>query len=51
MSAEVHDDPELLSLGAPFWYELLGKLVNMRNAGKPPQSAEDAAAAKTKPRG
>ena len=32
----------LLSLGAPFWYELLGKLVNMRNAGKPPPSTEDA---------
>ena len=38
----------LLSLGALFWYELLGKLVNMRNAGKPLQSAEDATAAKTK---
>lgn len=36
----------LLSLGAPFWYELLGKLVNMRNAGKPPQTTEDTIAAK-----
>lgn len=41
----------LLSLGAPFWYERLGKLVNMRNAGKPPQTAHNAAAAKTKPGG
>lgn len=26
-----------LSLGAPFWFDLLGKLVNLRSTGKPPQ--------------
>jgi hypothetical protein len=25
-----------LSLGAPFWFDLLNKLVNLRSAGKPP---------------
>ncbi len=27
-----------ISLGAPFWYDILGKLVNLRAAGKPPAS-------------
>ncbi|MFZ4662932.1 MAG: hypothetical protein ACOYNY_38350 [Caldilineaceae bacterium] len=26
-----------LSLGAPFWFDLLGKLVNLRSTGKPPK--------------
>jgi hypothetical protein len=25
------------SLGAPFWFDLLNKLVNLRIAGKPPE--------------
>lgn len=28
------------SLGAPFWFDLLNKLVNLRNAGKPPEKAD-----------
>jgi hypothetical protein len=27
-----------VSLGAPFWFEVLNKLVNLRNAGKKPES-------------
>ena len=27
----------LISLGAPFWFDLLNKLVNLRAAGKPPE--------------
>ncbi|MEA5513378.1 hypothetical protein VB654_04905, partial [Nodularia sp. UHCC 0506] len=27
-----------ISMGAPFWFDLLGKVVNVRNAGKPPTS-------------
>lgn len=30
-----------LSLGAPFWFELLGKLVNLRAAGKKPGSQKE----------
>ena len=31
-----------ISMGAPFWFELLGKVVNVRNTGpKPPSSTED----------
>lgn len=28
-----------ISMGAPFWFELLGKVVNVRNAGKPPATS------------
>ena len=27
-----------ISMGAPFWFDLLGKIVNVRNAAKPPKS-------------
>jgi hypothetical protein len=29
-----------VSLGAPFWFDSLGKLANLRNSGPPPQSTE-----------
>ncbi len=29
-----------LSMGAPFWFDLIGRLVNVRAAGKPPARAE-----------
>jgi hypothetical protein len=29
-----------LSLGAPFWFDLLNKLMNIRNAGKKPQKSD-----------
>lgn len=29
----------LLMLGAPFWFDLLSRLVSLRNAGKPPENA------------
>jgi hypothetical protein len=25
-----------IAMGAPFWFELLGKIINVRNSGKPP---------------
>ncbi|AFZ23174.1 hypothetical protein Cylst_0848 [Cylindrospermum stagnale PCC 7417] len=28
-----------ISMGAPFWFELLGKVVNVRNTGKPPATS------------
>jgi hypothetical protein len=28
-----------VSLGAPFWFDLLNRLVNLRATGKPPESA------------
>jgi hypothetical protein len=28
-----------IAMGAPFWFDLLGKIVNVRNAGKPPASS------------
>ena len=31
-----------VSLGAPFWFDLLNKVVNLRNAGSKPKTAEDA---------
>jgi hypothetical protein len=31
-----------VSLGAPFWFDSLSKLANLRNAGPKPKSAEDA---------
>lgn len=24
-----------VAMGAPFWFDILGKLINVRNAGKP----------------
>jgi hypothetical protein len=30
-----------VSLGAPFWFDLLNKLVNVRAAGKPPETASE----------
>ena len=30
-----------LSLGAPFWFDLLNKLVNLRAAGKKPKTPEE----------
>jgi tetrahydromethanopterin S-methyltransferase subunit G len=30
-----------ISMGAPFWFDLLGKVVNVRNAGSKPASSED----------
>ena len=30
-----------LSFGAPFWFELLGKLINLRSSGKPPSGSAD----------
>jgi hypothetical protein len=27
-----------IAMGAPFWFDLLGKVVNVRNAGRPPAS-------------
>jgi hypothetical protein len=30
-----------VSLGAPFWFDLLNKLVNLRSAGKPPETASE----------
>ena len=35
-----------ISMGAPFWFELLSKLVNLRSAGvKPPRKSENGSAA------
>jgi hypothetical protein len=28
-----------ISMGAPFWFDLLGKVVNVRNSGKPPATS------------
>lgn len=30
-----------ISMGAPFWFEILGKIVNVRNAGQKPASTTD----------
>jgi hypothetical protein len=30
-----------ISLGAPFWFDLLNKIMNVRNAGKKPDSSSD----------
>jgi len=27
-----------IAMGAPFWFEMLGKIINVRNAGKPADS-------------
>jgi hypothetical protein len=34
-----------IAMGAPFWFDLLGKVVNVRNAGKPPASSANPQAA------
>jgi hypothetical protein len=34
-----------VSLGAPFWFGALNRLVNIRNAGKAPAKKEEPAAA------
>lgn len=36
-----------ISMGASFWFDLLGKLVNVRNAGKRPDPAANVAPANT----
>lgn len=36
----------LVSLGSNFWFELLNKLINLRNAGKKPLTAQEEAAKK-----
>ena len=28
-----------ISMGAPFWFELIGRVVNVRNSGKPPKAS------------
>lgn len=33
----------MVSLGSNFWFELLNKLINMRNAGKKPLTKEEVA--------
>jgi hypothetical protein len=30
-----------IAMGAPFWFDILGKFMNVRNAGKRPQSAKN----------
>lgn len=35
-----------ISMGAPFWFDLLGKFVNVRNAGGRPSSIETQSVAK-----
>jgi hypothetical protein len=32
-----------VSLGAPFWFDLLNKLMNIRNAGKKPETSDNQA--------
>ncbi len=38
-----------LSLGAPFWFDMLGKLVNLRGTGKLPKPEEESPAGPTTP--
>ena len=33
-----------LSLGAPFWFDILSQLVNVRSSGPPPPKADEASA-------
>ena len=30
-----------IAMGAPFWFDLLGKFMNVRNAGKVPESTSN----------
>ena len=36
------------SLGAPFWFDILGRIINIRNAGKAPNEKDPTASASTK---
>jgi len=38
-----------VSLGAPFWFDVLNKFMNARNAGKPPEKGSQTPSAQTKP--
>jgi len=38
-----------VSLGAPFWFDILNKFMNARNAGKPPEKSSETPSAQTKP--
>jgi hypothetical protein len=38
-----------LTMGAPFWFDLLNKFTNFRAAGPPPERSTDAAASRTSP--
>lgn len=35
-----------ISMGAPFWFDLLGKIMNVRNSGSKPPSPETKETAK-----
>jgi hypothetical protein len=37
------------SLGAPFWFDILGRIINIRNAGKAPNEKDPTAPANTPP--
>ncbi len=38
-----------VSLGAPFWFDTLNKLINVRNAGKPPEKTSTATSTEVRP--
>jgi hypothetical protein len=38
-----------VSLGAPFWFDTLNRLMNVRNAGKPPDNSSESPSAQTRP--
>ncbi len=38
-----------ISLGAPFWFDVLNKFMNARNAGKPPEKSSETSSAQSKP--
>ena len=38
-----------VSLGAPFWFDFLGRIVNLRLTGQPPQPPDPDGAADTTP--
>jgi len=38
-----------VSLGAPFWFDVLNKFMNARNAGKPPEKSSESSSAQSKP--
>jgi hypothetical protein len=37
-----------ISMGSPFWFDILGKFISVRNAGGKPASTEPSASAKSK---
>lgn len=37
-----------ISMGASFWFDLLGKLINVRNAGRPPKKSTSSSQAASK---